>query len=299
MSIFVQQPKNYLYKYFCKHNKNVCSRCIIMLKDNDSCKLCNNSDNSDEDNSHSFQDDNCTVFHGSSECSRCYFNEDRYDKPRIVYKILKQSLLSDSEIEFLIAYDRFIKINTVNKYIEKIINKLLINTLKNQKYEKAKFLIKQGADINYEFNPNITLTVYLKYTNLSFLHNNNYNFLAENTYRSNSLDSVICEFVSTKENDYNTYINHIKNVLVYIEWKYFDIRIISGCEYGDKSYSGINNHRWRRNRINILIALGMPFNLNECYNARNHPSCKKCRILKTTRLGYYLTWYKHLKEIKE
>lgn len=296
MFTFTSGQKKYLRKYFCKHNKNICSRCIIMVKENDNCKLCNDSD--DHDESYSSQDDNCTVFHGRSECSICSFNDDNYEKPRIIYKILKHTLANDSASEFLATYNRFIKIDTVNKYIKKIINKLLINTLKNQKNENAEFLIQQGADINYEFNPNITLPVYLNYDNMLFLNNNNYHFLTENVYRSNTLDSVICEFVSTKENNYTTYINHIKNVLVYIKWKYFDIRIISGCEYGDKSYSGINNHYWRRKRIDILIHLGMPFNLNECYNIRDHPYCKKCRILKTTRLGLYLTWYKHLEKIR-
>jgi hypothetical protein len=208
-----------------------------------------------------------------------------------MFRILQEVLqFQDYNLPFMSAYNIFL-LKDKEQRLPKHLNELLIDALARKMYEQAQFLISLGADINYKFNPNYTLPVYLEYRPqaVEFLQANGYDFHTVDMYGMNALDSAVRKFVSLKEFIGARCIERIRLILNYIDWSRFSIRVIGGIEYGDQhpDPGHYNNHHWRRERIEQLLALGMPYNLDACCN-RTHPDCPTCRKLKDTRLGRYL-----------
>jgi hypothetical protein len=273
--LFTKSQLEVLREYF-PIQPNRCERCLFRLIDDDNCWYC-----SEIDEYHDAQD--CQEFHLGFECSKCFFDS-KHNKTKIIYKMLKTILRGENyEMPFMSVYNTFLLDGSIS---QQELNKLLFLSLKRSDISRADFILKLGANINQQFNPNITLPAYLSFRPdlLEYINDCGYNFSIQNDFKNNGLGTAIRRFIS--ERMYSNYLEHIQTMLEYLSWDDFDIRIITGLEYGDRTHDirHYNNHYWRRRRIDVLLGLGMPYDLDAIVLP------KRQKKLRNTRLGYYLVW---------
>ena len=174
-----------------------------------------------------------------------------------------------------------------------LLEKIMVHCFMNKKYEKIDTLLKLGADINFDwkkYNPNFTLVDY-------FMERNNFdiefmNILRGNNYKFNN---------KVLENEIESHVRcgTSKETIIKLLDFGFDISTvnfnnIAGVEYSDNQ---TGNHYWRRKIINWLIEKGITYQLNGCIR-KNHPLHEKCKLLKNTRLGWYLIHREMVQSIK-
>jgi hypothetical protein len=279
--LFTKRQLDVLREYF-PIQPNRCERCLYRLIDDDNCEYCSGNENYDAKD--------CQDFHLGFECSRCFFDSD-HNKTVIVYKMLKAILRGENyEIPFMAVYNIFLLNNNT---LQQMLDKLLILSIKHSDIQRAGFILKLGANINCRFNENITLPVYLglRPHQMEYIKDHGYDFKIKNIYKQNGLETAVSRFVSGREN--RNYTEHIQTMLEYLSWNDFDIRIITGSEYGDRTHDirHYNNHYWRRRRINILLSMGMIYDLDTIVLTEQQ------KKLRNTRLGYYLVWRKVFNQI--
>ncbi len=281
MPIFTKEQAAILDKYFPEGH---CDICFMNYIDVD--MQCSNCECEDEYT--------CDFHNQFCGCYDCY-HESNHDSGKIVCYVLKHIMINNGIAEFKYVYA------TIADLVDQTcINLILIECVKMTALNEARYLIDiLHADINYKPHQNILLLrdIEMGTEVLQFLQANDYNFRCRDRYGYNALDwftySYLNDIFTTNLKKYKC----ITRLLQYVGFEQLSIRIISGMEYGDKTYSGINNHQWRRRRINELIQLGMTYSLDECIY-KNHPDCNKHQLLRNTRLGYYLSYLECLKQIR-
>lgn len=242
-------------------------------------------------------------FHQTRLCFICY----HYGKEEvyIIYKILKKIFKRQGE-------EKFIEIRELlNIEIPYLLEKIMTSCLLNCEFQKARIMLKLGADINFDFkeyNPNFTLIHYFFYLNkkyndefMNLLDKYKYDFDIRNSHGNTILGTEINLYISNRYETNNNIIkyNIIKLLKFGYEIAYENFNYVVHKEYGDKTYDYLSasNHYWRRQRIDWLIKKGMCYWFNRCVN-KKHPNCSSCRQLRDTRLGWYLLHHKMREEIR-
>lgn len=150
-------------------------------------------------------------FHQSRLCHECYhFDKEEVD---IVYKILKKIFNHCGE-------EKFIEIrNLLNIEIPYLLEKIMTSCLLKCEFQKARIMLKLGADINFDFkeyNPHFTLIHYFFYLNkyndefMSILDEYKYDFDIRNAYGNTILGGEIDLYISNRHVSNNNIIKLLK-----------------------------------------------------------------------------------------
>jgi hypothetical protein len=261
-----------IHKYI-PHFPYQCTNCIVNTTfDETSCDDCN------EIYEETDGEEMVCDLHNGTLCYECFHQEKTYAK--VIFNIIKQAFITHGSIAF-------IELNSTLNHmlIPDILDKLLVKCLEFP--DRVLELIKLGANVDMDykkFNPNFTLLSWCLYkgeyktAKILIQHSDGSIFIHEDKFNITALASAISGYVSV-----NVYNNRDIEFLLEnggeISSIYLDKIGISGCEYGDKKYSGCNNHKWRRDRIKWLIKKGANYN-----------------IVNNTRLGCYLNYLNVLRE---